>query len=604
MVGPDLEAAQDEHLERALQEFEPFPLIVYRSHSICIRRFRGEVKPFLWAAAWPCATVVDMNESVDVVVVGAGAGGGIVAKELAAAGRRVALVERGPHLTSFGHLETRDSWNTGVGAVPFGPDPTEVRTVRPNDRETAQVVKPRSALYGTLPAVVGGGSVYYGAMAWRFRPETFRLRSVLGEIPGANLEDWPLTYDELEPFYEKAEYELGVSGDENPWGPARKRSLPLPPVADNSEAAVLWPAARRLGWKPFHTPLAILSKPYRGRQACVRCAFCNGFGCEVGAKSSTLVTAIPEAIRTGHCRLIAGAFVSEITVDGRGKPDGVHVIPRNQRGYKINARAIVVCASATETPRLLLNSKSRFFPRGIGNEHDQVGRNIENDGGLFAYGLFDRAVTDQLGPGVCFGVDDFQFRSSGAGRLAGILSNYHTRPPLSFVHRVQMPDDMRPYGAAMKQFYRTYFLRSVWLYATCHTLPRVENRVDVDPTVRDARGVPVSRITYHQHPRNADHEQFMADRCADLLKEAGATTISKPKIVRETEAGISTHQQGSCRMGRDPKSSVTDAMGRVHGVENVYIADGSLLPNPGGANPSLTIQALAYRVAANVLNPP
>jgi choline dehydrogenase-like flavoprotein len=203
-----------------------------------------------------------------------------------------------------------------------------------------------------------------------------------------------------------------------------------------------------------------------------------------------------------------------------------------------------------------------------------------------------------MGPGVCFGVDDFQFRSGKVA--AGILSNYHTRPPLGFVRRIGTPESVRPYGADLKAFYRKYFLRSLWLYATCHTYPRAENRVDVDPEVRDGRGVPVSRITYRQHARNAEEEQFMADRCEQLLHEAGASLVVKPQVRRESESGISTHQQGSCRMGKDPASSVVDASGRVHGVPNVYVADGSLLPNPGGANPSLTLQALAYWVAEKV----
>lgn len=550
---------------------------------------------------------------VDAVVVGAGAGGGIVAKELAMAGWSVVLLERGPWLesSSFGHLELRDGWVTGISHVPFGPTPTEVRTVRANENEIVRVVRPHDALYGTLPACVGGGTVYYGAMSWRFRPETFRLRSHLGSIPGSNLENWPIRYEDLEPYYEKAEYELGVSGDENPFGSPRRKPLPLPPVAENKEAEVLFPAARRLGWKPFHTPLAILSKPYRGRAACVRCPLCNGYGCEVGAKSSTLASVIPEALATGNCRLIPSTFVREITVNRRGTPNGViyqEAGGNKSRWKKLSARVIVVCCSATETPRLLLNSKSRFFPRGIGNERNQVGRNIENDGGLFVYGLFERIVTDQLGPGVCFGVDDFQFRSERFGKseretslAAGILSNYHNRPPLGFIRRVRLPEGVPPFGAELKNFYRKYFLRSIWLYATCHTYPRAENRVDVDPFVHDARGVPVSRITYHQHPRNADEEQFMADRCEDLLREAGATSVVKPHIRRETQHGISTHQLGSCRMGKDVASSVVDPTGRVHNVPNIYIADGSILPNPGGANPCLTIQALAYWVAEHII---
>src|SRR5713101_2605947 len=289
------------------------------------------------------------QDRVDAVVVGSGASGGVVAKELAAGGFRVVLLERGPWLESFGHLETRDAWVTGIGRVPFGPDRTDVRTVRANDRTKARIVEPRGDLHGTLPSVVGGGSVYYGAFAWRFKPETFRLRSLVGSVPGANLADWPLTYDDLEPFSEKAEYDLGVSGDQNPWGAPRRKPLPMPPIPDNREGAVLHPAARRLGWKPFHTPLAILSQPYRGRPACVRCAFCNGFGCEVGAKSSTLVTVIPEAIKTGRCRVIPNAFASRVTVNRRGIPDGV-VFQRtgSAKPEWMAARVIVVCVSVAE----------------------------------------------------------------------------------------------------------------------------------------------------------------------------------------------------------------------------------------------------------------
>ena len=170
------------------------------------------------------------------------------------------LLERGPWLETFGHMETRDAWVTGIDRRAFRSGPDEVRTVRASDRDTA---RSRGAAQRAPCNAAGDGGRrlgYYGAMAWRFHPETFRLRSLLGSVPEANLADWPVTYEDLEPYYEKAEYELGVSGDENPYGPPRQKPLPLPPVPENSEAAVLFPAARRLGWKPFHTPLAILSR--------------------------------------------------------------------------------------------------------------------------------------------------------------------------------------------------------------------------------------------------------------------------------------------------------------------------------------------------------
>ncbi len=538
-------------------------------------------------------------EQFDVAIVGAGAGGGVVAKELTAAGLRVVLFDRGRHFaeSDFGHDELFDSqemWNRH--GLRFGPGPKEVRTYRSDPGLPARVVTPSDYEFSSLAWCVGGGTLSYQALAWRFHPGTFRLKSLYGAIPGSTVEDYPLTYDELEPYYTKAEYELGVCGE--PYGPPRSKPFPMPPQEDNREAEVLWPAARRLGWKPFHPPLAITSQEYRGRMPCIRCPNCLAYGCEVSAKSSTAATVIPEAIKTGRCVLRPETFVREITVDARGRPNGV--IYRDTSGHwqELRAKVVVVSCSATESPRLLLNSKSKWFPDGIGNQHDQVGRHVHEDKASGVFGFFDKVVADALGPGPSYAVE-FQFDQAGVPP-GGVMYNSFSRLPLRVVNTVARPEGVKSWGREFKDFYRRYFWKHIRLYYSVHGFPREGNRVDLDPEVRDEFGVPVSRITHRTHAWNARQQVWFVERVQTLLKEAGATFTIPGRIVPEHAGGIGQHQCSSCRMGADPRNSVADRTGRVHDVPNVFIADGSLMTNAGGSNPSLTIQALAFWVSEHI----
>jgi choline dehydrogenase-like flavoprotein len=373
----------------------------------------------------------------------------------------------------------------------------------------------------------------------------------------------------------------------------------MPPQPDNREAEVLFPAARRLGWKPFHPPLAITSQEYRGRPACIRCPNCLSYGCEVDAKSSTAVTVIPEAIKTGLCVLRSETFVREITVDARGRPNGVIFRDSAGRWQQLRARVIVVAASATETPRLLLNSKSTWFPNGIGNQHDQVGRNIHEDIASAVFGFFDEVVGDTQGPGPSCSVD-FQFENAPVP-AGGVMYNSFSRLPLRVVTTVLRPEGVKSWGREFKDFHRRYFWKHIRLYYSVHGMPREGNRVDLDPEVRDAYGVPVARITHRTHAWSAPQQEWLSGQVERLLKEAGAQFTVKRPIVPERAGGVGQHQCGSCRMGSDPRSSVADRTGRVHDVPNVFVADGSLMTNAGGSNPSLTIQALAYWVGEHIL---
>src|SRR6202142_864638 len=339
---------------------------------------------------------------VNAVVVGAGAGGGIVAKELATAGLSVVLVERGKWYTAFDcRKDDLRNQRTTVLGNSFGPDEDRNPRVFVDEQGREHIQKPSDGGYNNNAACVGGGTASYGAMAWRYMEKDFRMRSTYGAVEGSTLDDWPISYTDLEPYYEKAEWEIGVSGDDanNIFRSPRRRPLPMPPLSPNREYEILKPAAQRLGLHPFDIPMLRNSVPYNGRAACMRCRWCVGFACEVDAKNGTQNTVIPTALATGNCELRSECIVKEILTDSQGRVKGVAYFDSESRLQEQTADLVVVSGSATESARLLLNSKSRLFPSGLGNRYDWVGRNLQGHAYTGAVGLFDFEVYDDLGPG-------------------------------------------------------------------------------------------------------------------------------------------------------------------------------------------------------------
>src|SRR5215467_1137966 len=263
---------------------------------------------------------------VNAIIVGAGAGGGIVAKELAEAGLSVVLLERVKWYTPFDdRKDDLRNQRTCVLGNSFGPDEERNPRLFVDSRGRERVVRANDGAYSNNAACVGGGTLSYGAMAWRFMEDDFRLRSKYGAVPGSTLDDWPITYQDLEPYYEKAEWEVGVSGDDsnNIFRAPRKRPLPMPPLPPNRSFQILEPAAKRLGLHPFHIPMLRNSVPYNGRGACMRCRWCVGFACEVNARSGSHNTVIPQALATGNCELRTECLASQVLVDRIGRARGV-----------------------------------------------------------------------------------------------------------------------------------------------------------------------------------------------------------------------------------------------------------------------------------------
>ena len=532
-------------------------------------------------------------KSVNAVIIGAGAAGGIVAKELAVAGLGVVILERGKWYTPHDCRkdDLRNQRTTVLGNA-FGPDDHGNPRVVVDGKGIAHQVLPSDGAYQNNAACVGGGTLSYGAQAWRYMPQDFRMRSTYGAPEGSSLEDWPIGYDDLEPFYEKAEYEIGISGDYSgtPFKGPRKRDLPMPPLPPNREFGILEPAARKLGLHPFALPMARNSVPYNGRGPCMRCRWCCGFACEVDAKNGSQNTVLPVALGTGNCELRTECMVTEIVTDDRGRARSVLYVDGHGNRQEQPADIVIVSACAIESARLLLNSKSRMFPNGLGNRYDQVGRNLQGHHYTGATGYFDYETYDDVGPGASIAVTDYNHGTKGLCG-GGMLANEFIRLPIHMVDR--LPDGTPRWGLAHKQAMRQWHKRSIVIMGPTQQIPTAAARVSVDPTVRDKWGLPVARISGNVHPHTYDIGEVQAKRAEAWLKAAGAIHTSL-MFYRSETVGAGQHQAGTCRMGDDPRGSVVNRTCQVHDIDNLFVIDGSVHVNNGGFNPALTIMAVAY----------
>jgi choline dehydrogenase-like flavoprotein len=533
---------------------------------------------------------------VNAIIVGSGAAGGIVAKELATAGLSVILFERGPWYTAHDCRkdDLRNQRVTALGNA-FGPDDDGNPRVLVNSKGNAREVLPSDGSYNNNAACVGGGTLSYGAQAWRFMPQDFRMRSTYGAPEGSSLEDWPISYDDLEPFYDKAEHEIGVSGDvsTDPFHGPRKRDLPMPPLPPNKELEILWPAAKRLGLHPFNVPMLRNSVPYNGRGPCMRCRWCCGYACEVDAKNGSQNTVIPIALSTGNCELRTECMVREILTDNSGRATGVSYIDSHGNSMEQYADIVIVSSAAIESARLLLNSKSRLFPNGLGNRYDQVGRNLQGHHYTGAVGYFDYDVYDDLGPGVSLGICDYNHGTPGL-HGGGMLANEFTRLPYQMTDR--LPEGTPSWGLGHKQAMRQWHKRAIIIMGPTQQIPSANARITLDPRVRDKYGIPVARLEGNVHRHTYEIGDRQSERAAAWLKEAGAIHVNAMNWHSET-VSAGQHQAGTCRMGTDPRGSVVNQYCQLHDVDNVFVIDGSVHVTNGGFNPVLTIMANAYRAS-------
>jgi choline dehydrogenase-like flavoprotein len=528
------------------------------------------------------------TDEVDFVVVGAGAAGGVMARELSRNRSRVVVLEQGPYLheTDFEH----DELLVGEGHQLTNIPKLQPQTFRSNDTERAE--RKDYLIYGRM---VGGGSVHFTANYWRFHEVDFEERSRNGTVTGASVEDWPIRYADLEPYYTKVDWEIGVSGlaGSNPFDPPRSRPYPLPPLPIKPSGVLMEVAAKKLGWHAAAAPVAVISQAFKGRTGCQHCGFCELFGCEWKAKSSTLATMIPDAERTGRCEIRPNSYVRRVQTDARGLVTGVVYFDARKREIRQRAKAVVVCANGAETPRLLLMSGSNQFPNGLANSSGIVGKHLMFNGGAFVGGVFEHEVNGHKSVQVSRYIQDHYRLDKRHGIYGGGgIDMRFDWYPISFAMDA-LPADAPRWGADYKRMVREYFTRSAFALAHTTQLPQESSTVTLDPELKDAWGLPAIRTTFTEHPNDMKLYGFFLERCDELLNAAGATRTWRFGL----DAPWQVHLLGTCRMGNDPRSSVVDRFHRAHDVPNLFIVDGSSFVTCGTGQPTMTIQALAFRAA-------
>ena len=522
------------------------------------------------------------DEPFDVCILGSGAGGGAAAYTLTKAGLRVVMLEKGAH------YRTEDFFHDEIAVCRrnyFVPSVFEEPRMIARD---GGVVQPSSDAW--ISCCVGGGTVHMSGFFFRMRDDDFRMKTRLGAVEGASVADWPIAAAELAPHYDEVERVIGVSGDHVAEG--RRAPYPLGPIATHPSGALIDDACKKLGFHSFQCGRAIISAPYDGRLACHHCGFCGSYGCEVAAKSSTLVTFIARATATGKLTLIPRAMVSRLVAGANGRLESATYFDDQGVEQRVRAKAFVVACSAIETARLLLGS-------GVANESGQVGKHL-----MFATYASASARFTLPSPHFPSGppflpfidrcVQDFY---GEAGTLLFLLP--HKNPIFQAERVARGGGDAPIFGAALKAKMREYFLdtRSIDFEAFGSFLPHDGCDVTLDPTVKDRFGLPVARVRVATHVASRAGSDFLSTKGRAVLDAAGAKQI----VDVDDERTYLVLQAGTARMGRDESSSVLDQTGRAHHIKNLYVADSSGFPSVPGAPWTLTIMANALRVATHLV---
>jgi choline dehydrogenase-like flavoprotein len=509
------------------------------------------------------AKAFDLKDDSVVVVVGSGAGGGILANELAQKGVDVVCLEAGPRLTLSDIVNDGDTM--------FG------RLTWLDKRVGTGELNPSLPLW--VCKTVGGTSVHWAGAALRFQEHEFKARTIYGQIQGANMLDWPLSFQELEPFYDKAEDKLGVTGTHG-----------IPRLPGNNNYKVLAAGAKRVGYTEFHSGnMAINSEPRDGRPACHQIGFCMS-GCAIGAKWSTLYTEIPKAEATGHFELRPESMALNVTHDASGMVTGVIYADKAGNHYEQRARAVCIAGNSVETPRLLLNSGSSKYPDGMANSSGQVGRNFMRHMSGTVYAIMPGRVNFERGTQMAGIVKDearFDPKRGFAGGyeietlpgfgLAGIATNL-------------IPG---AWGSDYTRIIEMYdHFAGMWLVG--EDLPQQGNGITLHPTEKDQHGLPVPVVHFTDHANDfaMRNHAFKAGRA--IYESLGATEVF------ELPPFPSTHNMGTCRQSENPRDGVCNSFGQSHDIPNLFISDGSQFTTSGAENPTLTIAALAIRQAGYV----
>jgi len=554
-----------------------------------------------------------MSTDFDVCVIGSGAGGGPIAHELALAGHSVAVLEKGPWLREGDFFKDDLACCRRDVYTPLLRDEQHVLEERDADqawRRTPTHVSGRSFWNGNC---VGGSSNFMSGYFHRLKPVDFRLLSAFGPIEGANLVDWPIGYEDLEPYYTKVEQVVGVSGRATPGPHAEPRStedFPFPPTAEHPVSGWIDQACEALGFHSLRVPRAILSRPAMDRRSCEYSGHCGSYGCASGAKSSARAALLDRAVASGRCEIRPHAKVSRLVTDARGRISYAAYHGAEGRTRRIDARIYVVACQAVETARLLLASGGPRHPQGLANRHGQVGRNLIFSAGGSGSGDMDFKGLDPeriaeirlLGPFVNRALDDwYVIEDKQLGRVKGGIVEFLWSHPNAFGRAWQAMrgrDDQLLWGLPLKRNLETWFRQDRTLNFEVFNdwLPTDDCFVSLDDQVKDKWGDPVARIRLGAHPHDLKVGRYLADKGEQVLSELGAVRIGSSVSSTPPPNLVA----GGCRFGTDPRTSVLDPDCRAHEVDNLFVTDGSFIPTGGSVPYTWTIYANSFRIADKV----
>ncbi|HZG87950.1 GMC family oxidoreductase [Paenibacillus sp.] len=505
------------------------------------------------------------NEEVDVVIVGAGTAGGILAKELAEAGMKVVLLEAGPL------YDPQDD---------FASDELSMKSLGWQDTRIVDGSDPLKLGHNTSGRGVGGGSLHWTGVALRFHNADFNARTIDGVA-----DDWPINYWDLEPYYDRIENDIAVSGPKHfPWGEFHG-PYPYPerePLSPN--AYMFRNGCEKLGIRSSVAPLAILSAPFEGRPPCINRGFCNQ-GCMPNSKYSSLIVHIPKALKAG-AELLHECMVTGIDMGKDGRAKGVTFVHKGN-SYTQRAKLVIVSAFVIETPRLLLNSATPQFPDGLANSSGWVGRAIMTHSSYDVYAWFEKEIRLYKGTPVLATTQDFYRTDPNNDFVRGYTLHAHGSRPVSFATSIAQHEGGWLWG---EQLRRTMLDYNHYGRVTMvgEVLPNPENRVTLSQD-KDEHGLPRAKVTFSY-----------GENDKRLIRHA----VNKMKEILEAEEGQvefvvsdSAHLMGGCRMGDDPSASVVNSYGQSHDIPNLFVCDASIFVTSGAGNPTETVMALALRTA-------
>jgi choline dehydrogenase-like flavoprotein len=554
-----------------------------------------------------------VKEDFDVCIVGSGAGAGPVAYELSRAGYHVLVLEKGPW------FREKDFYKDEIACCrrsTFTPELKDERHVleQKNDDDTWEAESTEKSGWDFWNGnCVGGSSNFMTGFFHRLKPVDFRLKTEFGAIAGANVADWPITYDELEPFYAKVEREVGVSGRvvQHPFlEPRSTADYPYPPTLENPVTGLIDRRCRELGLYPIPAARAVLPYPAMGRTGCSYNGYCGSYGCATGAKGSARAALISHALETGRCEVRPHSKVTRLISNKKGLVEAVEYINALGIPRRVSARIYVVACQAVESARLLLLSPGPKHPDGLGNASGQVGKNLlfsagGSGGGDLVYSDFSEEEVKgfkAFGPFVNRSLHDWYVINEAelGGRIKGgmVEFDFQHPNPINRANRLKWQDDKLLWGGALKKHLKSYFTgaRHLRFEVFCDWLPTDDCFVSLDPEVKDRWGSPVARLRLGYHPHDLKVGEFIAKRSAEVFEKLGAKHVNW-NVSGEPPSNL---MAGGCRFGNDPETSVLDKDCRVHTAENVFVTDGSFMPTGGSVPYTFTIYANSFRVAGKI----